>query len=73
MWQFRAEGHLFHSGLPHKGINSLELGMEAIAYLQKRFYQDFPPVSYVSERERLRGEREREREGEAIKHTTSAH
>ena len=44
VWKLRAEGHLFHSGLPHKGINSLELGMEAIAYLQKQFYQEFPPV-----------------------------
>ena len=45
MWTLRAEGRLFHSGLPHKGINSLELGMEAIAYIQNKFYQDFPPVS----------------------------
>ena len=44
MWTLRAEGHLFHSGLPHKGINSLELGMEAITYVQNKFYQDFPPV-----------------------------
>ena len=45
MWTFRAEGRLFHSGLPHKGINSMELAMEAMAYIQNRFYQDFPPVS----------------------------
>ena len=45
MWTLRAEGRLFHSGLPHKGINSLELGMEAIAYVQNKFYQDYPPVS----------------------------
>jgi hypothetical protein len=76
MWTLRAEGHLFHSGLPHKGINSLELGMEAIAYLQKQFYQDFPPVCTSlrqSGKERKRGwmwgevEREgwrREREGD---------
>ena len=44
MWTFRAEGRLFHSGLPHKGINSMELGMEAMAYIQAQFYKDFPPV-----------------------------
>ena len=49
MWTLRAEGRLFHSGLPHKGINSLELGMEAVAYIQNKFYQDFPPVSVVTE------------------------
>ena len=58
MWTLRTEGRLFHSGLPHKGINSLELGMEAIAYIQNKFYQDFPPVSFNMDRE----ERERERE-----------
>ena len=44
MWTLRAEGRLFHSGLPHKGINSQEFVNEAVAYLQKRFYEDFPPV-----------------------------
>ena len=44
MWTLRAEGRLFHSGLPHKGINSMELAMEAMAYIQNKFYQDFPPV-----------------------------
>lgn len=41
-WHLKAVGHLFHSGLPHRGINSLELGMEAIKKIQERFYQDFP-------------------------------
>ena len=27
-WHLEVTGKLFHSGLPHKGINSLELGME---------------------------------------------
>ena len=45
MWTLRVEGRLFHSGLPHKGINSLELAMEAVKYIQERFYQDYPPVS----------------------------
>ena len=45
MWTLRVEGRLFHSGLPHKGINSLELAMEAIAYIQNKFYLEYPPVS----------------------------
>lgn len=44
-WKLRAEGRLFHSGLPHLGINALELANEAIAELQKRFYIDFPPCA----------------------------
>jgi acetylornithine deacetylase len=43
-WHLKATGRLFHSGLPHKGINSLELCMEAINEIQKRFYTDFPPT-----------------------------
>ena len=45
MWTLRVEGRLFHSGLPHKGINSVEMAMEAVNHIQTRFYQDFPPVS----------------------------
>jgi acetylornithine deacetylase len=41
-WHLKATGRLFHSGLPHKGINSLELASEAMAIIQKRFYEDFP-------------------------------
>ena len=41
-WNLKATGRLFHSGLPHKGINSLELVNEACAELQKRFYNTFP-------------------------------
>lgn len=42
-WTLKATGRLFHSGLPHRGINSLELASEAIAEIQRRFYVDFPP------------------------------
>jgi acetylornithine deacetylase len=42
-WHLKANGRLFHSGLPHRGINSLELVMEAMAEIQKRFYRDHPP------------------------------
>ena len=47
MWKLRVKGRLFHSGLPHKGINSMELAMEAMAYVQKRFYEDFPAVRHM--------------------------
>lgn len=42
-WHLKATGRLFHSGLPHRGINSLELASEAMAIVQRRFYEDFPP------------------------------
>ncbi|KAM0935426.1 putative acetylornithine deacetylase [Dioscorea sansibarensis] len=42
-WKLRASGKLFHSGLPHKAINPLELAMEALREIQSRFYKDFPP------------------------------
>lgn len=42
MWHLKAIGKLFHSGLPHKGINALEYGMEAIKYIQDKFYETFP-------------------------------
>jgi acetylornithine deacetylase len=41
-WHLTATGHRFHSGLPHKGINGIELGMEACARLQAKFYETFP-------------------------------
>jgi len=46
VWKLKAKGRTCHSSLPHEAVNSLELAMEAVAYIQKRFYQDFPPVSY---------------------------
>jgi acetylornithine deacetylase len=41
-WRFKFIGKLFHSGLPHKGINSIEMAMDIISQFQKRFYEDFP-------------------------------
>lgn len=41
-WHLKATGRLFHSGLPHRGINSLELVSEALAIIQRRFYEDYP-------------------------------
>merc|ERR1719375_1652293 len=42
-WQLKAKGRLFHSGLPHRAINSIELASEAMRIIQDRFYDDFPP------------------------------
>lgn len=42
-WKLTIQGKLFHSGLPDKAINSIELAMEVIRHFQDRFYQDFPP------------------------------
>lgn len=41
-WHLKAVGKLFHSGLPHRGINALEMGMAAVKVVQERFYADFP-------------------------------
>ncbi|KAF0934668.1 hypothetical protein E2562_026416, partial [Oryza meyeriana var. granulata] len=42
-WHLKAIGKLFHSGLAHKAINSMELNMEALKEIQTMFYNDFPP------------------------------
>mmetsp|Transcript_2017 Transcript_2017/g.9716 ORF Transcript_2017/g.9716 Transcript_2017/m.9716 type:complete len:406 (+) Transcript_2017:528-1745(+) len=41
-WHLSANGHRFHSGLPHKGINAIEMGMEAVSRIQQKFYECFP-------------------------------
>jgi len=41
-WTLRASGKLGHSGLPQNTVNSLELVMEAVAELQRRFYARYP-------------------------------
>jgi len=41
-WSLKAIGKLFHSGLPHKGMNSIEFAMDSIGYMQKKFHADFP-------------------------------
>jgi acetylornithine deacetylase len=41
-WRLKANGKLFHSGMPHRGINSVELAMDAVNRIQQRFFQDFP-------------------------------
>ncbi|KAG7036186.1 Acetylornithine deacetylase [Cucurbita argyrosperma subsp. argyrosperma] len=42
-WFIKTTGHLFHSGLPNKAINALELAMDALKPIQLNFYKDFPP------------------------------
>ena len=41
-WKLKVIGKLFHSGLPHKGINSIEMAMDAVNELQERFYTEYP-------------------------------
>eukprot|EP01104_Vermistella_antarctica_P015046 TRINITY_DN485_c0_g1_i1.p1 TRINITY_DN485_c0_g1~~TRINITY_DN485_c0_g1_i1.p1 ORF type:complete len:454 (-),score=133.87 TRINITY_DN485_c0_g1_i1:156-1484(-) len=41
-WHLKAVGHRFHSGLPHKGINGLEFAMDAVKYVQEKFYSAYP-------------------------------
>lgn len=48
-WQMKVKGKLFHSGLPHKGINSIEMATDALNLIQKRFYEDFPRVPKEAE------------------------
>ena len=42
-WEMKVSGRGFHSGLPHKGINALELAMEAMGEIQDMFFRDFGP------------------------------
>jgi acetylornithine deacetylase len=37
-WALKCKGKLFHSGLPHKGINSIEMATDALNYIQEKFY-----------------------------------
>jgi acetylornithine deacetylase len=41
-WKMKVVGKLFHSGLPHKGMNSIEMAMDTVNYLQECFYRDYP-------------------------------
>lgn len=48
-WKIRATGKLFHSGLPHKGINAIDFGIDAVHYMKEKFYKDFPKHSREDE------------------------
>ncbi len=39
-WHMKSLGRLFHSGLPHKAINSIELGMEGFKIVQGIYPRD---------------------------------
>jgi len=41
-WEIKTKGKLFHSGMPHRGINAIEFGTDAVRYVQRRFFQDYP-------------------------------
>lgn len=41
-WQLVVQGKGFHSGLPHNGINAIEMAFDAVSEIQRRFYADFP-------------------------------
>jgi len=43
-WSVKCTGRLFHSGFPHKGINSIELAAEVVKEIQQRFFDDFPSL-----------------------------
>jgi len=41
-WSLTATGKKFHSGFPHRAVNPITMANQAITYIQKRFYEDFP-------------------------------
>lgn len=43
-WRLTARGRLAHSGFPHNGVNALELASEAVAFVQRRFYDVRKPL-----------------------------
>ena len=42
-WEITATGTTFHSGMPHKATNALELAKDAVSFIQSKFYAKFPP------------------------------
>lgn len=48
-WKLKVTGKLFHSGLPHKGINAIEMAMDVVSYLQESFFRDFPRLPQEDE------------------------
>jgi len=41
-WRIKTNGKLFHSGMPHRGINSVEMAMDVVSRIQANFFRDFP-------------------------------
>lgn len=50
-WNLIVHGKMAHSGFPHKAVNAIELGCDALLEMQKDFYKSFP----VHEKEALYG------------------
>jgi acetylornithine deacetylase len=48
-WRLKCNGKLFHSGMPHRGINSVEFAMDVVDRIQQRFFQDFPRLPQEDE------------------------
>lgn len=48
-WQLEFVGKLFHSGMPHRSINPIEMAMDGISYIQERFYKDFAALPVEAE------------------------
>ena len=42
-WELTARGKLYHSGMPDRSINPVEFIMDAVSYIQERFYAKYPP------------------------------
>ena len=47
-WHLKALGRLFHSGLPHKAINPIELGFETLNIIQRAWAVCVPSMSCVA-------------------------
>jgi len=41
-WKLKVQGQKGHSGLPHKAINALHLGYEAVIEIMRQFHESFP-------------------------------
>jgi len=48
-WKLTVDGKLCHSGLPQNGINALECGVQAVGYLQEKFYERFTALPQEAE------------------------
>jgi acetylornithine deacetylase len=40
-WELKVLGKTFHSGLPHKGINSIDLAGEVVKYISAAFHEKY--------------------------------
>lgn len=40
-WKLEVHGKLFHSGMPNRTVNPIEMGMDALSFIQNDFYTKF--------------------------------